>query len=361
MRKTMLFLAALLLAAFWLGPIKARCAPWIINSTSATNGALFMITDTKSGIASNQPNFTAISGWSSDRLVSPLGTCDTNSGFYFIMDGTASPPLKLTASGMSSAVGSYNEGSVNYPVYPSSVPGIGFIIKQRIVSPASATVPGGTTISFTPTPSQQSFNSYIAGKLIKTGDIGNVNVSAISLPVTYTLTFTGRFAGEISTASGSFGGTAVGNYTVQNVSCSVNTSSLQVALAGVAPTDLPSVNSTAKPTPFNLGLTCPSSTSMAIYMTLTDNSNPGNTGNELSLSPDSSASGVKLQVLRNNGTPALVNFGPDSSAAGNLNQLLMATNATGSQSFPFLVRYIRTGTLSGGSVNGTATFTMSYQ
>ncbi len=358
MRKTILFLAALLLAAFWLGPIHARCAPWTISSSPA-NGALFMITDTKSGIASNQPNFTAISGWSSNRLVSPLGMCDLY-GAYWIQDGTTSP-LGLTASGMSSAVGNYNESGVNYPVYPSSVPGIGFIIKHSIVNPASATVPGGSTISFTPTPSQMSFNSYIAGKLIKTGDIGNVNVSVISLSVAYTLTYTGRFPAEISTASSGGTGTASGNYTIQNVSCSVNTSSLQIALAGVAPTDLPSLNSTAKPTPFNLGLTCPSSTSMAIYMTLTDNSNPGNTGNLLSLSLGSSASGVNLQILRNSGTPTLVNFGPDSSVAGNLNQLLMATGATGSQSFPFLVRYIRTGTLTGGSVNGLATFTMSYQ
>jgi len=362
MRKTILFVAALLLAAFWLGSSQARCAPWIVNTSSASNGSLFIITDTKSSIASNQPNFTAISGWSSNRLVSPLGTCDLNSGgFYFIMDGTTSPPLGLTASGMSSAVGSYNEGGVNYPVYPSVVPGIGFIIKHSIVNPASATVAGGTTITFTPTPSQTSFNSYIAGKLIKIGDIGNVNVSAIMLPVTYTLSFTGRFIGENSTASNSFTGTAVGNYAIQNVSCTVNTSSLQVTLAGVAPTDLPSLNSTAKPTPFNLGLNCPSGTGVAIYMTLTDNSNPGNTGNLLSLSPGSSASGVKLQILRNSATPTLVNFGPDSSVAGNLNQLLMATGATGSQSFPFLVRYIRTGTLSGGTVNGLTTFTMSYQ
>ncbi len=358
MRKTMLFLAALLLAAFWLGPIQARCAPWIITSSSASTGPLFTITDTKSNIASNQPNFTAISGWSSNRLVSPLGICDLY-GAYWIQDGTTSP-LGLTASGMSSAVGNYNESGVNYPVYPSSVPGIGFIIKHSIVNPASATVPGGTTISFTPTSSQMSFNSYIAGKLIKIGNISNVNVSAITLPVTYTLTYTGRSVGDNATATSSFAGIAIGNYTVQNVSCTVNTNSLQVALPDVAPIDLPSLNSTAKPTPFNLRLTCPS-TSVSIYMTMTDNSDPGNTGNQLSLSPGSSARGVKLQILRNSGTPALVNFGPDSSAAGNLNQLQMATNATGSQSFPFLVRYIRTGTLSGGTVNGLATFTMSYQ
>nr|WP_233160899.1 fimbrial protein [Aquitalea sp. ASV11] len=205
-----------------------------------------------------------------------------------------------------------------------------------------------------------SFNSYIAGKLIKIGNISNVNVSAITLPVTYTLTYTGRSVGDNATATSSFAGIAIGNYTVQNVSCTVNTNSLQVALPDVAPIDLPSLNSTAKPTPFNLRLTCPS-TSVSIYMTMTDNSDPGNTGNQLSLSPGSSARGVKLQILRNSGTPALVNFGPDSSAAGNLNQLQMATNATGSQSFPFLVRYIRTGTLSGGTVNGLATFTMSYQ
>jgi type 1 fimbria pilin len=57
----------------------------------------------------------------------------------------------------------------------------------------------------------------------------------------------------------------------------------------------------------------------------------------------------------------LVKAGPGSCAAGNLNQLLMATNTTGSQSCPFLVHYIRTGTLSGCAVNGMATCTISYQ
>ncbi|WP_199103800.1 hypothetical protein [Aquitalea sp. ASV11] len=68
-----------------------------------------------------------------------------------------------------------------------------------------------------------------------------------------------------------------------------------------------------------------------------------------------------MQIL-NEGTP--IGYGPDSSAAGNTNQWQVANIAQGvsNYSIPLGVRYIQTGnTVTPATVNGRATFTMSYQ
>ena len=95
-------------------------------------------------------------------------------------------------------------------------------------------------------------------------------------------------------------------------------------------------------------------------MTLTDATTPSNTTNTLTLASDSVATGVGFQLLYN-GNP--VSFGPDSAAAGNLNQFsVMASPATGGPvNIPFTARFIRTGTVTPGLATANATFTMSYQ
>jgi type 1 fimbria pilin len=97
------------------------------------------------------------------------------------------------------------------------------------------------------------------------------------------------------------------------------------------------------------------------YITFTDNNNPTNHSNALSLASGSSASGVGIQIVQN-GSP--VSLGPDSSVAGNLNQMFVGSSA-GSGSVvrvPFGGRYVKTSnTMTAGSANGVATFTMSYQ
>ncbi|KVF19287.1 adhesin [Burkholderia cepacia] len=127
--------------------------------------------------------------------------------------------------------------------------------------------------------------------------------------------------------------------------------------------DFSGVGSTTPERDFSIQLNCTGGdlgTSTNAYVTLTDNSNSGNRSNRLSLTPNSEASGVAVQILRN-GSP--LNFGPDSSAPSNPNQWKAGNIPQGQGVFtiPLTARYIQTGTLKGGTANAVATFTMSYQ
>ncbi|MBA4708373.1 fimbrial protein [Aquitalea aquatica] len=148
----------------------------------------------------------------------------------------------------------------------------------------------------------------------------------------------------------------------------VNTFSLAAttcSLSGINPTTvslpalsyntLPTIGSLAGTTPFAIAINCPAAT--RLYITFTDNNNIGQTSNILALGSGSTAKGVGLQLAYQGST---ISFGPDSAASGNTNQLFLA-NLTGLRSLPFAVSYIRTGTVSPGSLSATATFTLSYQ
>ncbi|HHL4082845.1 fimbrial protein [Burkholderia sola] len=146
-----------------------------------------------------------------------------------------------------------------------------------------------------------------------------------------------------------------GKLIVMPNTCTVTTPSVEVKLPPVAASKLNTVGMTAGDAGFNIGLNCKSGSN--VYVTLTDLTDQGNTGNQLTLTPDSSAKGVKLRILRN-GQP--VGYGPDSIAIGNTNQWLVGPSAT-TTSIPLSAQYIATGPVSGGTVKGVATFTMSYQ
>lgn len=137
--------------------------------------------------------------------------------------------------------------------------------------------------------------------------------------------------------------------------CSVLSSNLQVTLPKVDAIQLNSINSTTGNTAFNLPLYCPSPVNL--FMTITDKSNPGQISNIISLTSDSSAKGVGIQIQRN-GQP--VYMGPDSSVANNTNQFQVGSTS-GTVNLPFSANYIRTGTITAGSVKAITTFTLSYQ
>ncbi|VWC77349.1 fimbria adhesin protein [Burkholderia lata] len=150
--------------------------------------------------------------------------------------------------------------------------------------------------------------------------------------------------------------------------CAVATKRINVQLSpsgdGFTTRDFNGVGSTTPERDFSIVLNCSGGdegTSTNAYVTLTDNSNNGNRSDRLSLTPDSDASGVAVQVLRG-GTP--LSFGPDSSSANNPNQWKAGTIPQGMGVFaiPLTARYIQTNTkMKGGMANAVATFTMSYQ
>ncbi|WP_233848562.1 fimbrial protein [Paraburkholderia sp. HD33-4] len=147
---------------------------------------------------------------------------------------------------------------------------------------------------------------------------------------------------------------------IANQTCTVTTPSIGVSLGNVPLSRFQAVGSSSDTVPFQIGLNC-SGVTTNYYVTFTDNNDPANHSNALSLAAGSSASGVGIQIVKD-GSP--VSFGPDSSAAGNLHQIFVGASAgSGSVvSLPFGGRYVKTSnTMTIGSAKGVATFTMSYQ
>ena len=138
-------------------------------------------------------------------------------------------------------------------------------------------------------------------------------------------------------------------------SCSVTTNPVNVPLSPVASSSLSTVGMTAGDKPFEIGLSCKAGSN--VFVTMTDLTNQGNTSDQLTLTPDSGAKGVKLRILRG-GTP--VGYGPDSAAVGNTNQWYVGPSGSTSR-IPLTAQYIATGPVTAGTVKGVATFTLSYQ
>jgi len=150
------------------------------------------------------------------------------------------------------------------------------------------------------------------------------------------------------------------NPTIPTCTATAPPVSLGVATIG---TTLRNVGDMSPAQSFNVTLVCSGGAAgitTNLYATLTDQTNPGNTSNQLSLTPSSIASGVQIQVL--NGA-TILGYGPDSNAVGNTNQWLIQSGVGNTTlTLPLSARYIQTATHpTPGSANGTATMTLSYQ
>ncbi|WP_326489784.1 fimbrial protein [Paraburkholderia sp. ZP32-5] len=199
-----------------------------------------------------------------------------------------------------------------------------------------------------------------------------VNLVATGIPIVpgkLTLNPSGSGAGVTGRVGSLFalsGGGITSNVTVPSnqttiaaPACSVTTPSSAVTLSPVPVSTLRGVGSAAGSGSVSLSLNCAADAGR-IFVTLTDSTNPTNSGNTLSLASGSTASGVALQILDPSGNPIL--YGPDSSNVGNTNQWLVGPANVGTMNIPLTVRYVQTGAkVQPGTVNGVATFTMSYQ
>ncbi|WP_233809511.1 fimbrial protein [Paraburkholderia sp. HP33-1] len=149
----------------------------------------------------------------------------------------------------------------------------------------------------------------------------------------------------------------------QRPTCGVTTPSIQVPLGSVPLKSFSGVGSTSPIQPsFNIALSCAGGSDgvvTSVYTTLTDQTNPANESNTLSLSASSTASGIGIQVLNGNN---VISYGPDSAVVGNPNQWLAGSTGNGAFNIPLTARYVQTApNVTAGTANGIATFTMSYQ
>jgi type 1 fimbria pilin len=147
--------------------------------------------------------------------------------------------------------------------------------------------------------------------------------------------------------------------------CTVTSpSNIPVNISPTAVTDFTSVGSTSSNfTPFSINLSCSGGTrsnTTNMYMTLTDQTNPGNVSNVLSIASASSASGVGIQLR--NAANTVISYGPDSRSAGNTNQWLVQSTGNGTVTIPLTARLVQTAPrVNPGSVVAITTYTMSYQ
>ncbi|EHP41767.1 fimbrial protein [Cupriavidus basilensis OR16] len=146
--------------------------------------------------------------------------------------------------------------------------------------------------------------------------------------------------------------------------CKVLTPSVSVPLGKIPLYALKGVGTTTAAQPFEIRLQCSGGTqgtSTRMYITMTDSSNWANRTSTMSLSRDSNASGVGIQVLRG-ADDSLVSYGPDSSRSNNPNQWFIGQYGNVPVTIPFKARYVQTSsTVTPGVAKGIATFTMSYQ
>ena len=146
--------------------------------------------------------------------------------------------------------------------------------------------------------------------------------------------------------------------TVTASGCTVGTDSASVELGTLDVRTLPDVGDTSPSGAFNVSLTCDEQ--VALYAVMTDQTTPSNTSSTVTLTGDSTASGVGVQFFYNGSGPLMM--GPDSSASGTTNQFFIeTTTAVQALSLPFQARYVRTGPLVPGSANALASITFSYQ
>lgn len=136
--------------------------------------------------------------------------------------------------------------------------------------------------------------------------------------------------------------------------CRVSTPSLAMRLGEVSIRQFDGLGSVAGSTTETISLDCSGGTGAAVDVSviLTDQSNPANRSDRLSLAAGSTASGVALQLLHNS---QLLSYGDP-------NPWLAGSTDNGVFQIPLTARYIQTETLiRPGTANGLATFTMSYR
>ncbi|WP_186079529.1 fimbrial protein [Burkholderia gladioli] len=237
-------------------------------------------------------------------------------------------------------------GVPNDRIYPTSIPNIGMRL---------STFPGTGSINSTLGAWDESFPITI--ELVKTGEITAGGYLSGAYAQYRANTVDGQLMVEFRFAS---------PVKVQPriPTCRVATPQVTVPMGTMTTAMFTGIGSTTFSRRFDLALACSGGypgTSTNAWVTLTDASQPGNTSTTLSLTQNSSASGIGIQIRHDD---TVLGFGPDSATVGNTNQWFLGRIDQGMAEIrvPLTARYVQTGARVGaGSANARATFTLSYQ
>jgi len=165
--------------------------------------------------------------------------------------------------------------------------------------------------------------------------------------------------GKLANASASVGAeyanvTLTGTNTIQPVACSVTNTSITVPMGTVLQAKFTGTGSTTDAQTFSIPLNCDSGTKVHITLSAGSSGSFSTTSGILNLDSSSgstTATGVGLQLLYNSSPVTLGSL---------LN--IATTSSSGSYSIPLTAQYYQTAsTITAGTANASATFTMTYQ
>ncbi len=288
------------------------------------------------------------STWSSTVDVQEVFWC----GFIFTCHlGTMEPSSGIIATGMMANV----EG-VNYAIFETGVPGVGFILGLKdyngttyvpLQSGQTQTYPADGTNGYASSLGWSAKITFVkTGQTLATGTYTTSTIDAAVLTA---------HNNEVKTAKVIINPTTI---TVSATGCTVMTKSAIVDLGSIDMLSLTAVGSTSPSGAFNVELACDEN--IAVNAVMTDQSDQSNMTSIVSLTSDSTASGIGVQFFYNGTGPLML--GSDSMASGALNQFfIQSTGQAQTLSLPFQARFIRTGELAPGTANALASITFSYQ
>ena len=287
-------------------------------------------------------------GWSATADVQEVFWCGL---FYWCKEGAMEPGNDAIPTGLVVQV-----DGAEYMVFETGVQGLGFILGVKdfkatnyvpLQKEPTQTYPAeGTEASAT----QLGWSAKVT--FIRTND--ELRSGIYHTRTIHAATLTAR-NNEIKTASIIINPT---EFRITATGCTVNTPEVNVNLNDVNVRALPALGSTSPATTFYIELSCDEN--IALNAVLSDQSDPTNTSTAVSLTADSTASGVGVEFLYNGVGPLAL--GPASASSNALHQFfIQQVMQKGTLSLPFQARYVRTGDLVPGSANALANITFSYQ
>lgn len=289
------------------------------------------------------------STWSATADVAEVFWCGL---IWTCSKGTLEPSPSAISSGMTVTV-----DGVNYTIFETGIPGVGYILGLKDFN-GSEYVPLQTGITQSYPASGTSGYAQNLGWSAKVTFVktGTALKSGTYTTPTITAAILTAYNNETKTAQVIINPTTI---TVAASGCTVDTKSANVDLGTLDIRTLSTVGSTSPSGVFNVTLTCDQN--IAVNAVMTDQTTPSNSSSVVTLTGDSTASGVGVQFFYNGIGP--LSMGPDSTADGTLNQFFIQTTSSANQvlSLPFQAQYIRTGDLVPGTANALASITFSYQ
>ena len=248
----------------------------------------------------------------------------------------------------------FGHSGLAMPVYLTGVPGVGFafMAEDRDSGPMKIVTTGVTVLHGPVYPGLPTWGAR--------GRVFFVVIGAVSGGTVIPRTFSGLNLYTNATFHAiNFGSIEIGP--PSKPTCTVSTPSVAIALGAVESRAFTGINSVAGSATDTIILQCAGGSGgrLDVLVALTDQTQPSNRSDRLTLTATSKARGVALQLLFGD---RVISYGPDSATVGAPHQWLAGSTDNGTFQIPLTARFIQTSkSIHPGPANGLATFTLTYR